>query len=224
MTSDLYIYVLTGLVCYSYILVINYIRIPSIQFSINQKVHTMTQVSPHMLIHGRNLRDIVDFKTARETLDQIKEEHLFDQSKLEIINALEVQLALARQRRDENYEKYVIIMKRNYDESRFSHSFAVGDLVAYFVGDRAHTNHKLQRRFTGPWEVIQVFNDGDNQNTVRIKNVATGEEFACHVCMIKHYYKEGFVPLLELSKSDRAKRQAEEKQIKADRRTDIFHL
>ena len=52
--------------------VINEIKLilPAIQFNINQKIHTMTQVSPHMLMYGRNLRNIVDFKLANKYNDQ----------------------------------------------------------------------------------------------------------------------------------------------------------
>ena len=179
--------------------------LPSIQFSINQKVHTVTQVSPHMLLYGHNLRDIIDFKTARATLETIQQEDLFHGSKLKIIKNLQVQLELAKAARDSKHKDYVIIMKKNYDASRHQDAFQVGDLVAYYIGDRASTNKKLQRRFTGPWTILARLKNA--RNTVLIEN-SDGTKFACHVGMLKKYYPQDFVPLAELDKSERAKRRA----------------
>ena len=186
--------------------------LPSIQFAINQKIHTVTQVSPHMMVYGKNLRDIIDFKTARETLQLIEDENLFEDSKLKILKKLQVQLELARQQRDSNYEDYVIVMKENYDQDKYQDAFQVGDKVAYYIGDRSSTNKTLQRRFSGPWTITKRI----SHNTVEILN-EDGTQFACHVSMLKRYYAHQFVPLLELTKSERAKRkrvQIEERQIR----------
>ena len=188
--------------------------LPSIQFAINQKLHSVTQVSPHMMLYGKNLRDIVDFKLAKATLDEIENDNLFSQSKHEIIKLLKAQLKLAQTTHDTNYDKYVIIMKRNYDSNKHQDAFEVGDLVAYYIGDRASTNIKLQRRFSGPWRIMRRV----KHNTTQIKNIETGETFACHVAMLKRYYASEFVPLLELEATERAKAQAAERQLRSKRK------
>ena len=128
---------------------------------------------------------------------------------------MQVQLELAKQTRDANYDDYVIIMKENFNEGKVQDSFQVGDLVAYYIGDRSSTNQKLQRRFTGPWKITRRI--PECENTVEIEH-EDGTKFACHVSMLKRYYAHKFVPLLELTKSERAKRKAKQKQIREERK------
>jgi transposase InsO family protein len=175
--------------------------LPSIQFSINQKVHSVTQVSPNMLLYGKNLRDMVDFKLARSMSNEIKETKEFDNSKFELIKLLESKIKLAQSHRDANYKKYIIIMKRNYDKHKYEHPFKINDLVAYYIGDRASTNHTIQRRFTGPWKIIGFV----NKVTATIYNEATKEKFSCHICMLKHYYQHDFIPISQFSNHERKK-------------------
>ena len=144
----------------------------------------MTQVSPHMLLYGRNLRDIIDFKLAREHLDD---------------------LDTAEERKKRNHEKYVIIMKDNYDVDKYGDNWKVGDLVAYYIGERTgQHSRKLRKRFSGPWKVIERIKDRNNV-VVKIQNEKTGNTLCCHVSMLKKYYPEGFVPLLKVRESERIK-------------------
>ena len=127
---------------------------PSIQFSINQMIHTATQVSPHMLIYGTNLRDTIDFKLANKLFDELPTK--FDtNTKFELVEQIKLMIALERKRKDENHSKYVLKMKENYDISKFPDTFKVGDIVAYHIGDLAKTNKKLHKRFIGPCEIIE---------------------------------------------------------------------
>ena len=183
--------------------------LPSIQFAINQRIHTVTQTSPHMLIYGRNLRDIVDLKLARKTIDKIPLdfEH---QTHFEIVKQLKAMLKLRSKEFRKRHRDYVIIMKNNFDLNHHNDNFSVGDAVAYYVGDRAETNKKLHSRFTGPWEVI----DRLRHNTVRIKNLDNNDELACHTSMLKKYHKDAFVPLIELKRSERAKHRSSKRRRK----------
>ena len=174
--------------------------LPSIYFSINQRIRSMTQVSPHMLIYGRNLNDIVDIKLARQIYNELPSD--FDKnSHFEIVKQLKLIIEQTQERYNEKYDKYVIIMKDNYDIDKCNDSYKIGDLVAYYVGDRSATNRKIRRRFTGPWQIIQRL----HHNTVVIRNQLDGTTFPTHVCMLKRYYKHQFIPLCEIEKSERAK-------------------
>ena len=184
--------------------------LPSIQFSINQKIHNMTLVSPHMMLYGRNLNDIVDIKLARQLHDDLPND--FDkQSQFEIRKQLRLLIEQTHERYHDKYDKYIIIMKDNYDLDKHDDYFKVGDLVAYYIGDRSATNKKLRKRFTGPWKIIARL----RHNTVRIKNLIDGKEIATHVGKLKKYYPKGFTPLIEIRKSERAKLLADIKNTKS---------
>ena len=88
-------------------------------------------------------------------------------------------------------------MKKYYDKDKHDDDFKVGDLVAYYVGDKAAVTAKFHRRFTGPWEIKERI----NHNTVRIENKETHEEICCHVTMLKRYYPHKFIPLAQYEKS-----------------------
>ena len=186
--------------------------LPAIQFSINQMVHTATQVSPNMLIYGRNLRDIVDFKLARKMLDKLPNKY-DDLTKFEIVQQIKAMISQAQKRRDENHSKYVIVMKNNYDYDKVPHTFKKGDTVAYYVGDLPRTNKKLHQRFVGPCKITEILK-GRNGNVVRIKILGTNYELACHAGMLKHYYDGGFTPLLEIRKTDKAIAKTKKEQKK----------
>ena len=189
--------------------------LPSIEFSINQKVNNMTEVSPHMMVYGKNLNDIVDLKLAREIFSELPTK--FDQqSYYEIVQQLKLIIEQTHQRYDEKYDKYVIIMKDNYDIDKYDDNFNVDDLVAYYVGDRSSTLKKIRRRFTGPWKIIER----KRHNTVKILNLIDNKIITCHIRMLKRYHKSQFTPLCEIEKSLRAKHKAynrknNDKNIKA---------
>ena len=177
--------------------------LPSIEFSINQKVNNMTEVSPHMMIYGKNLNDIVDLKLARELYSKLPNK--FDQqSQFEIVQQLKLIIEQTQQRYNEKYDKYVIIMKDNYDIDKYDDNFNIDDLVAYYVGDRSSTLKKIRRRFTGPWKIIAR----KRHNTVKIQNLIDDKIITCHVRMLKRYHKTQFIPLCEIEKSQRAKHKA----------------
>ena len=95
-----------------------------------------------MMIYGKNLNDIVDLKLARQLYTDLPTEFT-NQSYFEIIKQLRVAIDLTQQRYDDKYDKYVIIMKDNYNLKVEPDSYQVDDLVAYYIGDRSSTNKKL---------------------------------------------------------------------------------
>ena len=130
-------------------------------------------------------------------------------------------IALERKRKDENHSKYVLKMKENYDISKFPDTFKVGDIVAYYIGDLAKTNKKLHKRFIGPCKIIEriKLNKGQNpdermeENVVRIQIINSNKTLACHTSMLKHYYPEGFTPLITQLQTEKAKQLAQQKQM-----------
>ena len=179
--------------------------LPAIQFSINQKIHSVTHVSPHMLLYGKNMRDIVDFKLAREMISQLPKE--FDtKPNLGVVTQIKAMIDLAQNVKNKNHEKYVKIYKDNFDIGKFDDKFKVGDSVAYYIGDRARVLKKLHPRFTGPWKIVKRVSN----NTVTIKS--DEGEFSCHVSMLKPYVQHKFVPLIEFKRTLRAKKQIKTKQ------------
>ena len=183
--------------------------LPAIQFSINQFIHSATQVSPHMLVYGHNLRDIVDFNLAREMLDSLPNDY-DNLTKFEIVNQVKAMIDQAKRRKAENYGKYVQRMKDNYDVNKVPHNFSVGDKVMYYVGDLPRTNKKLHRRFIGPCEIIEKLDK--RENVFKLKLLGTNKTWSCHAGMLKHYYQEGFVPVVEMKRSEIAKQQAKNRQ------------
>lgn len=181
--------------------------LPSIQFSINQKIHSITQVSPNMLVYGKNHRDILDYNLAIELQDEIQRK-FENPSKYELVKNVEYLIKCAQHKQQINHEKYVKIMKNNFDIDKYDDSFEIGDIVAYYIGDRSATNRKIRQRFSGPWKII----DRLRHNTVKIQMLDKPEKIlACHVSMLKYYHKYKFVPLTELIATEKSKNNGKSK-------------
>ena len=122
----------------------------------------------------KNMRDNRDYKKAFKQIDNIN-------------NAL----AQIRKQYNHDHNRYVWIMKRNYDINKKDELYQVGDLVAYYIGDRARTNQKLQARFSGPWVITKL-----GKNSAKIVHKETGESMVSHFKMLK-LWNEGtdFTPL-----------------------------
>ena len=184
--------------------------LPAIEFAINQRIHSVTQVSPNMLTYGRNLRDIVDYKLAREKLEELPTDY-DNASKYQIVKQIKTMLELAQNRHSENYKKYIIYMKKQYDKDKYDVTFNKGDLVAYFVGDKTVGNvRKLSRKYTGPWTVISQ----KRHNCVKIQHTVTKQTLVVHTGMLKTYNEQHFIPYLEIQRSKLAKKKARKNKHK----------
>ena len=166
--------------------------LPSIQFSINQRVRAITNVSPNMLLYGHNLNEIPDIIHSLKEIQNIRESGDF-RSYFELIHKLNDQIQTLKNLYDKKHDKYVQIMKEDFDYNKYDPHFEVGDYVAYYVGDRASTMIKLRRRFTGPWKIIQKV----SHNTYTIENPQNEDILTCHGAMLKLYDNRQFVPFLQ---------------------------
>ena len=188
------------------------IILPCIQFSINQRIHSMTQVSPHMLLYGKNLRSKLDHKLGIELLERISKE-INNPTKYELVKQLKYLIKYHRNKQKEEYKKYVVIMKQDYDKNRKDDDFKMGDLVAYYIGDRSSKLKTIKQRFSAPWRIVERL----RHNVVRIQHIDNPKEvLACHVSMLKKYSTKDFVPLTEIlatqSEKDRIKMKQQEKE------------
>ena len=169
-----------------------YSILPSIQFAINQRIHTITQTSPNMLIYGRNLRDKIDVKLAKKLLNDIHSQ-LDNKSHFEVVKQLRALIQLKMERFKNEHKRYRLIQKRDFNFGKSNDNFKIGDIVAYYVGDRSSTTKSIRRRFTGPWQIIGRL----RHNTVKIKNPHNNETLACHTSMLKSYREADFTPYIE---------------------------
>ena len=155
------------------------------------------------MLYGKNLNTLDKIALKIKDLNELKQTKQ-GRSKTELINQLMQQLKIINSQFDDKKAKYIIIMKRNFDKNKtqiVSDKFAVGDNVAYYVGDRANTTRKLRQRFTGPWTITEKI----NENTYKIMNKDLKETMCCHVQMLKKYHKQNFTPLIQYERSEKEK-------------------
>ena len=181
--------------------------LPAIEFSINQRLHSVTQVSPNMLTYGRNLRDLVDFKIARDNLENLPND--YDQkNKYQVVKQIKTMIDLVQNQHKNEHKKYVIYLKHQYNKDKYDVTYKKGDFVAYFVGDKTVGNKsKLARKFTGPWEVVKQLrhNCVEIKRTLNINDTTKDEHYVVHTGMLKPYHKDQFIPYLEMQQSHHAK-------------------
>ena len=175
--------------------------IPAIQFSINQRIHSITKVSPHMLVFGRNLRTKIDHDLGVELLTKLSREFKHP-SKYELVKQLQYMIKYHEKQQKKEFDNYIVIMQKNFDKDKHDDEFEVGDLVAYYIGERSAKLKKIRQRFTAPWKITQRM----RHNVVQIERVDNPtEKLACHVSSLKKYNKRNFVPLTEFRATETAK-------------------
>ena len=182
--------------------------LPAIQFSINQRIHSITKVSPHMLVFGKNLRSKLDHKLGVELLTKFSKE-IDHPSKYELVKQIQYLIKYHEGKQQEAFDDYVVIMQKYHDDDKSCDDFKEGDLVAYYIGDRSAKLKKIRQRFSAPWRVIERL----RHNVVKIQRADNPvEKLACHVSMLKKYNKQNFVPLTEFLATQSAKDKIKMKQ------------
>lgn len=128
-----------------------------IMHAYNTTSNQMTSYAPTEIIFGRNLKLPIDHALAVPT-DRVRSpaefiEYMANRRRIIVGNANAVQ------------EQYDAIRKRQHDKKRKKahHSLKVGDYVYYDVAQRYVGNvKKLSENYIGPWEIVEIFNDGQN--------------------------------------------------------------
>ena len=146
------------------------------------------------------MQDIPNLQQTVADLTKLKHNKDYSNS-LRIINDICKSIKLQQKIHEFHHNRYVLIMKKNYDKHVLSDKFDEGDYVAYFIGDRSSTSRKLRARYSGPFKLIKRISG----NTVRIQNEETKEILDCHVTMLKRYYKEFFTPSMIFNRTQRVK-------------------
>ena len=158
------------------------------------------------------MQDIPDLSKTVAELNKLKDNKDYANS-LRIIDSICKSIKIQQQIHKFHHNRYILIMKKNYDKHRLADKFDVGDYVAYFVGDRSSRSRKLKARYSGPFKLIARVID----NTVRIANEDNGETLDCHVTMLKRYFKEFFTPEMVFNRTQRVKQVLNQHQRKNHR-------
>ena len=171
-----------------------------------------------MLVFGKNLRSKLDHKLGVELLTKLSKE-IDHPSKYELVKQIQYLIKYHEDKQKEAFDDYVVIMQKNYDKDKSNDNFQVGDLVAYYIGDRSAKLKKIRQRFSAPWRVIERL----RHNVVKIQRADNPvEKLACHVSMLKKYNKQNFVPLTEFlatqSEKDKIKMKQELETKKKNRK------
>ena len=136
-----------------------------------------------------------------QTLLDTELNNVLSNSPYAALESVQNAIKVARNNKDIQYQKYVKIMTERFNSNKHQKHYNRGDTVAYYVGDEASNNKKLQRRFTGPWKVLGAL--PQRNNVYYIENPENGDKLACHVKHLKKYYPAKFVPLIDKLRAER---------------------
>ena len=141
-------------------------------------IKTVTGISPNELNKGRKLREIPDLDRAMDTLRKGIKNGMTINGAMDYMENLSKTLHVLKYIRDEKNLKYIKRYKYRHDQAILKqHKFGIGELVAYFIGDRSNRNtnqwwaryqiYKLLRfEHNGNAAVIQSIDDENEQYTV----------------------------------------------------------
>ena len=97
---------------------------------------------------------------------------------------------------NKDYNKYVIIMKNNYDFDKYNIKYEKNEKVVYYIGDRDSPMRKLRNKWTGPWKVVKQL----YPNTVVLRDEKNGKEFPAQIKRVKKYHSREFWKLSQYEK------------------------
>ena len=161
--------------------------LPSIQFSLNQKPYAFSGISPHMLVRGENLNDVIDVTAALSKLKPLIQNKKYKESK-DILKKLRSDLTIVRNQFNQHRWYYVSDMIRKFNRDKHDEDFKPGDQVMYYVGERSYPMKTIRPRFTGPYTITKRI----NHNTVSIFNKDDGKTITCHTQKLKKYHENMF--------------------------------
>ena len=102
-------------------------------------------------------------------------------------------------------------LSKNKNNVKQIEQFKVGDEVMYFVGDRSIRCKQWYERFSGPWNVLEVYKNG----IVRIENKEMGENFLVSTRLLKLYKNSSdWIQELDYEKLRKAKQLFEDRNEK----------
>ena len=161
------------------------IAIKPIQAGINARISRVHQLSANQLMFGAELTELEDINQSINKLDELKQQQKQNASELGYLNQLQKQLKMFNDVAVKNRDKYVKIMKKDYDKrlNKMDITYHKGDLVLYYIGDQNHRLQKLRAKWSGPWIVSEMLND----NTVILSDTNGEYVWPVHVERVKRY-------------------------------------
>jgi hypothetical protein len=162
-----------------------------IMFGMNQDYCKFSQVSANQLMFGEQLREIPDIAFALGKLNDINKDKKLKESELELVEQLKNNLKVIRGIFKQDHEKYVQVMKRDYDIGKKNIKFKKNEEVVYYCGSRKQRSYKLLNKWSGPWKVVEHI----SPSMIKIYNPIDGIYKKVKVDYIKRYVKREFESL-----------------------------
>ena len=128
----------------------------TIQAGLNNRVSRVHGLSANELMFGEKLTEWPDIKLFKQDLNKLKKELNLKQSDCEFVDNLKRKLKLYKEIAIKNREKYLLVMKDQFNKKRKESKLKKGDLVVYYIGDRNQTLRKLRAKWSGPWKVKRI--------------------------------------------------------------------
>ena len=124
-----------------------------IAYAYNTSPNRMTKVAPHSIILGINPQQMRPF-------DSLK----FDpRTPLDYMKWQSQRVAIIRNKAINSQRAYDLNRKRRYDRTSTSDKYEVGSTVMYNISSsRKGNKRKLQPNWVGPFEIIEVWNEGQS--------------------------------------------------------------
>ena len=172
------------------------------QFGINQRILSFTNVSPNMMMLGDQMDEITDVQVFKHGFNKLfkwkndQKQSKWSETELEFIKKLKLQLQIMHNTFNKDFNKYVLIMKDNYDIDKYSDNLRINDQVVYYIGDRDATMRKLRNKWSGPWRLSDRLYD----NCVILMDDKKGQKFEAHVSRVKKYHSRAFWKLSKYNK------------------------
>ena len=157
------------------------ILLPFIQTAINQRRPRFTGQSPNMLTLGTNVKDATDLGDIQSKLKQTFDKMDLNVRDHDYVEKLFKHIIDLNRIFQQDWRDYTYVSKMAYDTkykitrkkiSNYKRKFKVGNQVLYYIGDKATTQGKWRRKWTGPWTVNKQLND----STLIIGDPTTGNE------------------------------------------------
>ena len=163
--------------------------LPHIQAAINQRRPRFTTISPNMLMFGSQLHDVSDISRILHRMQQAKKHSKISNDNHGYLLDLISTLSKVYAEYNNDYKKYVILMKGRYDDKwRVKNKkkiklYQTGKSVLYYCGDRQTAQRKWLSQWTGPWKISHKL----NASTRIITDTSTGNQLRVSIDRLKIY-------------------------------------
>jgi hypothetical protein len=159
-----------------------------IMFGMNQDYCKFSQTSANELMFGEQLREIPYIAFALGKLKDINKDNKLKKNEVELVEQLQNNLKVIRSIFKKDHEKYLYVMKRDYDIGKKNIKFKKNEEVMYYCGSRKQKSYKLLNKWSGPWKVVEH----TSPSMIKLYNPKDGIYKKVKVDFIKRYIKREF--------------------------------